>query len=243
MARRFHMHPGDPYRIAVIPTRDRHGMLVDLLYSAREQFDIIVVVDNWSVPLLNRDWLIKEGWSDHMYSAHVTFVRDLQDPPNISALWNKGIEAADTIAKSQGYKAWDIAVLNSDVELPRNWARRLSASMRGTSAVLAYPDQFGGQQMVLHREAGPVPMNQRITGYAYMLRGEAGLRLDESMRWWYSDDDLDWTARINGGSLLVPGLGVVHKEPNASTNARPDLSAQAGLDRQTFAAKWGRTPH
>jgi hypothetical protein len=114
--------------------------------------------------------------------------------------------------------------------------------MRTTAAILAYPDQHKGHRQILHTRAEPIPLTQRITGFAYMLRGEAGLRLDESIAWWYSDDDLDWTARERGGALLVPGLGVEHRDPNGSTNARRELQEQAARDRQTFANKWGRTP-
>jgi hypothetical protein len=76
-----------------------------------------------------------------------------------------------------------------------------------------------------------------------MLRGESELRLDESMAWWYSDDDLDWQARQQGGALLVPGIPVQHLCPNGSTNERPELQEQAGRDRQTFITKWGKAPH
>jgi hypothetical protein len=115
--------------------------------------------------------------------------------------------------------------------------------MRSTTAVLAYPDQFGGTRQILHTQAGPVDMRTRITGYAYLLRGEAGLRLDESMAWWYSDDDLDWRAREQGGALLVPGHPVEHRAPNGSMYERPELHDQAVRDRTTFITKWGKAPH
>jgi GT2 family glycosyltransferase len=164
------------------------------------------------------------------------------DPPNISQLWNIGLALADASARRAGADAWDIAVLNSDVVVPAGWVMSLSMAMRGSAAVLAYPDQYGGRDTVLHTKAEPIDLTQRITGYAYMLRGEAGLRLDESMAWWYSDDDLDWRAREQGGALLVPGLPVEHRCPNASMYERPELGEQAGRDRETFARKWGRTP-
>jgi hypothetical protein len=62
------------------------------------------------------------------------------------------------------------------------------------------------------------------------------------MAWWFSDDDLDWTARERGGALLVPGIPVEHRCPNGSMYERPELQEQAGRDRETFACKWGRTP-
>lgn len=222
-----------PYRVAVVPTRDRHQLLSDCVDSIVDQVDTVVVIDNWSMPPIDvKRWCGK-----------VIRRRSAMDPPNISALWNMGLDLAETGSVLRAVEEWDVAVLNSDVIVPAGWIDALSTAMRSTAAVLAYPDHHGGQQQVLHTKAEPIDLRQRITGFAYMLRGEAGLRLDESMAWWYSDDDLDWTAREAGGALLVPGIPVRHLCPNESTDARPELQQQAGRDRETFIAKWGRAPH
>lgn len=227
------------YRAVVIPTRNRHQLLFDAVHSIINQVDHVAIVDNGSdLPIRPDTWGMVEWWD-----GRVSVSRHDEDPPNISRLWNNGLNFVQALANLAGADEWDVAVLNSDVTVPASWFARMSYAMRSTTAVLAYPDQFRGSQQILHKVAEPVPLTQRITGYAYMLRGEAGLRLDESMAWWYSDDDLDWTARQRGGALLVPGLGVEHRDPNGSTNARVELQEQAGRDRQTFANKWGRTPH
>lgn len=222
----------EPYRVAVIPARDRHDMLADCVTSITEQVDHIVIIDNGSKPAITGELM---PWNVSVVSAPM-------DPPNISVLWNTGIGLADALALQNFAAHWDIVVLNSDVVVSAGWVHALSAAMRSTSAVLAYPDQHGGTAQVLHTQAGPIDLRQRITGYAYMLRGETGLRLDESMAWWFSDDDLCWRARQAGGGLLVPGIPVEHRAPNVSTNASPELQAQAGRDRATFQRKWGRTP-
>lgn len=222
----------NPYTVAVIPTRDRHALLDDCIRSVAHQVDHIIVVDNESnPPILNSEL----PWNVSVVSAPM-------DPPNISVLWNIGLQLADAVALQNFATRWDIAVLNSDVIVPDRWITILSGAMRSTTAVLAYPDQHGGKAQILHTKPGPIDLRQRITGFAYMLVGEAGLRLDETMAWWFSDDDLDWTARERGGALLVPGIPVEHREPNVSTNARPELYEQTGRDRQTFMNKWGRTP-
>ncbi len=222
----------DLFRAAVIPTRDRHDLLADCINSVADQVDAVFVIDNLSSPPID-----PEPWHGQVAVARVPI-----DPPNISQLWNIGIALADSAAHRVWAGAWDIAVLNSDVVVPPDWVETLSAAMRSTTAVLAYPDQHGGTRQIMHTKAEPIDLRQRITGYAYLLRGEAGLRLDESMAWWYSDDDLCWRAREAGGGLLVPGIPVEHRAPNISTSERPELQEQAGRDRQTFAAKWGRTP-
>lgn len=230
-----------PWRVAVIPTRDRHAMLADCVDSVVDQVDAVYIIDNGSEPPIDpMQWPLGEV-ATFVGSAVVEL-----NPPNISRLWNVGLELAEYSRGHAGWNPWepfDVAVLNSDVIVPPGWVEAMSGAMRATRAVLAYPDQFGGDRSILHTEPGPVDLRQRITGYAYMLRGEARLRLDESMAWWYSDDSLDWEARGKGGSLLVPGIPVQHLHPNESTEARPELSAQAGQDRQTFIAKWGRAPH
>lgn len=230
------------FRVAVIPTRDRHAMLFDAVNSLASQVDRVIIVDNNSSPRIDRGtWGMAEWWDD---DDLMWVLRHNEDPPNISRLWNMGLITAEAMAREGGHDEWDVAVLNSDVVVPHLWVRRLSAAMRATSAVLAYPDQSGSAtHSILHGVAQPVPLSQRITGYAHMMRGETGLRYDESMAWWYSDDDMDWTARQRGGALLVPGLSVEHRDPNGSTNARVELQEQAGRDRQTFINKWGRAPH
>lgn len=220
------------FRAAVIPTRDRHDLLADCINSVVDQVDRVIVIDNLSDPPID-----PEPWHGKVGVAAFPI-----DPPNISTLWNIGIALTDASAHAVDAGEWDIAVLNSDVVVPPGWIAALAKAMRSTPAVLAYPDQHGGHAQLLHTKAEPIDLSQRITGFAYLLRGEAGLRLDESMAWWYSDDDLDWRAREQGGALLVPGLAVEHRAPNISTHERPELLEQTGRDRATFASKWGRTP-
>jgi len=221
-----------PYRAAVIPVRDRHDLLTDCVGSVIDQVDRVIIIDNLSDPPVD-----VEQWY-----GKASAVRIPLDPPNISTLWNVGLALADASAHTEGAGVWDIAVLNSDVVVPPGWIDRLSRAMRSTTAVLAYPDQFGGTRQILHTKAEPIDLRKRITGYAYMLRGEHGLRADESMKWWASDDDLDWRAREQGGALLVPGIPVEHRCPNGSMHERPELHQQAAQDIKTFKAKWGRTP-
>lgn len=220
------------FRAAVIPTRNRHDLLADCINSVVDQVDSVIVLDNLSDPPIDPG-----PWHGKVGVAALPI-----DPPNISTLWNVGISLADSQAHRIEADRWDIAVLNSDVVVPPGWVETLSAAMRSTTAVLAYPDQHGGTRQILHTKAEPIDLRQRITGYAFMLRGEHGLRFDETLAWWFGDDDGDWRAREEGGALLVPGIPVEHRCPNGSMYERPELQEQAGRDRATFEAKWGRTP-
>lgn len=207
-------------------------MVADCITSVVDQVDRVIVLDNESSPPID-----PEPWHGKVAVVPVPL-----DPPNISTLWNVGIALADAQAHQDAVGRWDIAVLNSDVTVPPGWINTLSTAMRSTTAVLAYPDQHGGRQAILHTRAAPIDLRQRITGYAFMMRGEIGQRFDEDLAWWYGDDDLDWRARENGGALLVPGIPVEHRCPNGSLYERPELKEQTARDRETFHRKWGRTP-
>jgi molybdopterin-guanine dinucleotide biosynthesis protein A len=216
---------------AVVPSNGR-PVLDECLAAIGDQVDTVILIGN--------NWQRDRG----VGSSGAFVSNDYDDgDQNISRWWNRGLAKAERLARFRGASEWDVAVINDDAILPRGWVETLSSRMRATSAVCAYPDQAGGQLEVLHTVAEPVPLSQRIAGYAFMLRGEAGLRADESLVWWYGDDSLDWEARENGGALLVPGIPVEHRAPDVQTNASPVLTAQAGRDRQTFINRWGKAPH
>ncbi len=207
---------------AVIPSRHRQTELRNLVAQLREQDTQVVVVDN-GVSLLSED-----------PGVHV--IRDFEDPPNLSRLWNVGLRY---VADLESPNEYFVAVLNDDLVIPPSFIENLAIGMMHGGAVAAFPDQHGqGGHLLDH--AGPVSLFRRMTGYAFMLRGSAGLFADETLKWWYGDDDLDWRAREAGGVVCVAGVTVQHLHPNGSTTGV--LAEQAGRDRQTFVAKWGRAP-
>lgn len=207
---------------AVVPSNGR-SYLKGCLDALAPQVDGIVVVQN--------------GDDDIFVPVDVHVVRDTETDMNISRWWNLGIDAI----AAKGLRKWNTLIVNDDVVIPVGLVETLSARMRACTAVVAYPNQHDHHH-ALWREPGPVNLFHRLTGYCYMLRGEVGLRLDESMKWWASDDDLDWRARELGGSLLIPGHPVVHHAPNGSFLHHPELHEQAAQDMETFAKKWGMRP-
>lgn len=217
---------------AVIPTRDRHDTLLAMVEKLLDDQVETIVVDNGSTPPIS---FIHPG---------VHLIRDEQQPPNLSRLWNLGLREA-----TRDFHRWElqqpdyaVAVLNDDLILPPRFVQTLAEAMQRYHAAAAYPDQHGWGADALHTTPGPVDLRSRMCGYAFLLRGAARLYADETLQWWYGDDDLDWRARQAGGSLLVAGTAVQHLHPNESTNTNPVLSAQAGLDRATFTQKWGQPP-
>jgi GT2 family glycosyltransferase len=208
----------------VIPTHNRHAMLPGLVGSLGLPPDHVLVIDNASTPPVN--------------AVDATVVRDDEQPPNISRLWNIGLDWAREQAGDDEYA---VAVLNDDLVLPPMFLDVLVDALRRTGAAVAFPSREAGAAE-LHRTAlGPVPQPERMTGFAFVLRGSAGMRVDERFRWWCGDDDLEWTALERGGTVRVP-LTVEHLHPGASTDADPGLEAQTRLDMAAFTAKWGRRP-
>lgn len=182
---------------------------------------------------------------------HATVIEDRNPGPHIYEMWNVGLSWADrmaTVPSNPGVaKPHAVAILNDDVELPPNFAARMIECLRDTDATITFPDQGPGiinqQPIAGHRNAPNNVMPQkRITGYAFVVNGTHGIRCDESFKWWYGDDDLDWQARQDYNGTWEVDVTVKHTHPGESTNARPDLIEQADRDRKTFVQKWGKAP-
>lgn len=208
----------------VVPSNGR-PFLEQCIESLRNQVDKIIIVQNGG-----EDFYIKD--------EKIIFVPDTGTDLNISRWWNIGI---DFVENNIGTESWNTLVVNDDIIACHNLVESLSRELRMTTAVLAYPNQFDNHRF-LHRNPGPIDLHHRITGYCYMLRGETKMRLDETMVWWYSDDNLDWECRVAGGSLLVPWCKVQHRAPDGTFLVHPELHVQAANDRKTFVKKWGKAP-
>lgn len=157
----------------------------------------------------------------------VTEVRYDEELPNISRMWNVGIGAAG---------AGLVAVLNDDAVVGPTWFADVASAMGETGAAVGYASASVSRRSV---NRTPGPTTERMSGYAWVLRPGSGLRLDESMVWWFSDNDLEWQARRDGGVVCVPGR-VTHLHPNSTTVGV--LQEQAARDRETFLGKWGILP-
>lgn len=215
---------------AVIPTKNRPGFLADCVESLDGQVHTVMVVDNGStppVPLI--PGLVSDLW----------IIRHDEYPPNISRLWNLGIDQAAKVAAVKGWPKWNVLIVNDDVVAPPMLVETLSAAMRAEQAACAYPDQHDVGRRILNTRAEPVLTAERICGFCFMLRGEAGIRADERLVWWFGDDDTDWRCRLAGGSLLVPGVKVHHRAPDVQTRSDPVLSQQTNVDHATWKEKWG----
>ena len=204
---------------AVVPTEGR-PCLHDCVAALWDQVDLTVLV-------------CTNGYDGLNTATPVAQVHDTEPVPNISRWWNRGLNAIAGLAQNKQLDRWNVLVVNDDTIMAPGSVEVLTAGLRRhDGAQLAFP----GSVEKLLTQPGP----DRITGWCFALRGEGGLRMDEELVWWASDNDLDWQARQRGGTVSVPGVDHQHLYPNGYTVARPDLTEQAGKDMARFVEKWGR---
>jgi hypothetical protein len=223
-------------RYAVIATHNRPAELARAVAALAPQCPLIIVIDNASEPPAMP---VVPGAIIHM-------MRDDEQPPNLSRLWNLGLDEAARLAGAWDLVdesgAYDVAIVNDDAVPPPGWFDELSGAMRkwGATAASSTPFEHGAGYVEMHGPGATPGVHNRLTGWAFVLRGEAGLRFDESMRWWCGDDDVSMQARRAGGLVHVGGYPVPNTGANSSTVGM--LAEQAARDMQTFVDKWKCRP-
>lgn len=213
-------------RYAVITTYERPDICLEAVYSCVEA-DTVLVIDNGMNKVMPEP-------GDDATCAPYYLLRDDTQPVNLSNLWNQGLDWVELDARRMGYEQWDVAILNDDVLVPPGWFVDLQTQMRAINAAAGCS---GNSLHVLH-DPVPVPLHMRMTGWAFMLRGELGLRADEQFTWWFGDSDLDWMARLAGGMLMVGSGEVPNRFANGYTTG--ERQVQAADDAFRFIEKWGR---
>jgi GT2 family glycosyltransferase len=218
----------------VIATHNRPDDLADCVAAIAPQVHHVMVIDNASDP----HYL---GCPD---VSHV--VRDEEQPPNLSRLWNIGGDWSAYRARENDTTRWDTLIVNDDFIAGPRFVERLQNALRADHAVVASPYAFGvgGPERVdVYEAIGTLrSLDTRMAGFAFMIRGESGLRLDERFRWYFGDDDVAQQACASGGRVVVHGLSWEHRHPDRQTHANPLLVEQTHRDRNSFVAKWGFEP-
>jgi len=212
---------------AVIPSCCRPAELAGLVSALLADSVFPVVIDT--------------GYEPPYVSGHnwVSVIRDEDPERNVSRWWNHGLryiaEKMEPLPEE-----YVIGMFNDDVVIPDHFVTGLAEALIEHDVDIAYPDQGGSgtQRYDWHRSPA---LPYRMSGYAFVLRGSAGIFGDETIKWWYGDDDVEWQARAGRGTLCVGGVTVQHLYPSSTTVG--ELAEQAERDRVTFQEKWaGRTP-
>lgn len=223
-------------RYAVIPTHNRPDDLQACIDSIGPQVDYVIVIDNASYPP-----------ADPIFTKDTLglIVRDPQQPPNLSALWNIGIAMANhlegtNLDEYEEFNDFWIAILNDDVIVPPEWMDRMVYELRETPASVACTDPHATSGPPRHYQTPLTSVMNRMVGWAFVLDGADGIMADERLRWWYGDTAIDVMARRKYGTVIVPGPAVINRYANLSTTGI--LAEQAGKDRATFEANYGPVP-
>ena len=161
-------------------------------------------------------------------------------PLNISEWWNLGAEFIDNMERGNGNTEWNIIYMESDARLSARDVDLLQTALRTHDVGMAGSDW---QHALTHDDVrrGLNDLHPyRLPGFALMVRGELGLRHDPDMRWWFSDDDFEWTARANHGTVLVAGAELYHVGTDGLDS--PDKQTYAVEDEIKFKSKWNILP-
>jgi hypothetical protein len=206
---------------AVIASKDRPEMLANLVAQLAPQCTA-VVLDN--------------GYDETPdVDAFVHRVHGML----LHAMWNKGLDHA---AAAEDGRPHNVLIINDDVEVAPDVCARLEVALRTNEEIwIAFPHPELPAGLAAAFE-NPNYDGRTLTGWCFMLRGEAGLRFDEEFSWWYGDSDMERTVRAAGKHVAgVGGVRVQHLDPLRSTE-NPQLLEMARSDEQRFAAKWDLNP-
>src|SRR6185436_2663719 len=223
-------------RFALIPTHNRLTELRALVAQIVADVDYVVVIDNASDLVVTPDDIVAY---DARASVSMLVIRDEEQPPNLSRLWNVGFDCIADIAIGCDLDRWDVAVFNDDTVLPPGWFEAVTPALRSEDnyPAIACSDAYGTLTAPVLHTVPDRNLSQRMCPWAFIIRGELGLRADENLRWWWGDTDLDWQARAAGGVGIIPGYTTRNTCANSSTVG--ELAEQSGRDGETFARKWG----
>lgn len=232
-----------PEHAAVILGHNRPQDLRTVIEGIAPQVSVILVIDNASEPPLHE--FLPDKRDIH---PNIVFLRDSLQPPNLSYLWNVGLDWVENwfVATRPDLYAeitprWKVAMLTDDVVIPDGWMQSVADAMDFTGAVAGCSSGFEGRlTQHIFKTQPDSDLANRMYGPAFVLRGESGIRANEELLWWYNDTWLDWEARRLGGMVMIPGPYVHNKYPDASTVG--ERAEQAGRDREKFKELMGWLP-
>lgn len=164
------------------------------------------------------------------------------DDFNMPNWWNMGL---DYVSKKNKGKPYEVFIFESSTFATQDTVIKLATALRENDLAATSPDRWGQVPAgTVHIEDRLQPLQNmayRMTGYAFVLKGELELRADPKFRNWYPDDDLEWQARQAGGVGMVGQVMVGH--PKYGSPLSPMLAKFAEEDREKFKAKWGHYPY
>lgn len=203
---------------AIILTHNRHELLRECVLAIVPQVEHVVVIDNASDPPVSQT-----------LSGNITLIAIPDQPPNLSRLWNIGIDAVNE--RDARY----VAFLCDDALVPAGWFAAVTTAMAQTGAAAGCSSpylttKFGSRLKVSHDR----DIAGRMPGWAFVLDAQKGIRADERLHWWWCDTAIDWIARDRGGMVMISGYPVPNRRPDDFLTNVPGLADRAGQDGEIF---------
>jgi len=228
-------------RFAVILSHNRPELLRQTVEAIGPQVDMVIVIDNASDPPVRYQDLAAADRNVSLFSVP-------DQPPNLAALWQFGIDRAANMRElsSDGERdePWYIAFLCDDAPPPDRWFLAVTDAMEATGAVVGcsspWPHPGPGVNVVKTAPDGDIM--GRMPGWAFVLDATSKVRPDQSMHFWWLDTDLDLQARAAGGMVMTGGHPVPNLRPGEFTATKPWAAERIGLDTIAFEKRWGPRP-
>jgi hypothetical protein len=192
---------------------------------------MVIVVDNASSPPVDAAALRSDSWL-------TAILRVPDQPPNLSRMWNVGIDRAIDLYEAQAVRegALRVAVLCDDAPPPPGWFDAVCVAMAETGAVVgaSAPAMFGFSGPPRVKRERDSDLAGRMPGWAWILDPMSPVRPDERFAYWWGDTQLDFDARAAGGMVLIGDHPVPNRVDNGWTGKMVD---QIHLDTLAFLEK------
>jgi len=231
----------NPPAYAIILTHNRPELLSRCVTAIAPQVDWVLIVDNATVPpVTGRDH------SGEPWPANVRVINIPDQPPNLSRLWNTGLDWVTDVAGVDTVR--DVAVLCDDAIVPDGWFRLVADGMRTHGAAAASTHGITPCAFPIVKTAPDSDIVNRMCPWAWVTAGETKtdqgetLRADERLMFWWGDTDWQWRCSTAGGVVLLPGPVVLNERPNDFLTTVPGLGEQAGRDTEMFVEIHGWRP-
>lgn len=221
--------------VVVIPFKDKAAMTSNLVDSldSQDEAAAILLMDNGSSDE-SRAFLARssKGWGTPVKVINC-------EHANIHEMWNIGIRVAQRYGRT-----CNVAILNNDITIGDQFLSQLAKPLRNDPLVgVTCPNygEFEGVGLTYVEDMAANPDKPGLPGFAFMMKGEAGYRFPEELKWWYGDNDLLTSLLYAGGkAALVFEAEVEHIGGGSQTGNwdDPEVVKILAEDQAKFRAKW-----
>lgn len=218
----------------VIPVKDNLEMTKQLVASLVGEggYDDLLIYDNGSGDE-TREWLTGSDQFD---------VFDASDATGISEMWNAGIAEAQSRHRGRA----DVILLNNDVAIGSQFCRRLIDGLHSDPQLAAVGGNYDGRpgsgvELVRGIAAGREDGTGGLPGFAMAIRADwlAEYRFPETLRWWYSDNDLCLSMdKAGAGYGIVIDAVCEHLDGGSQTDTPDGWDEIIAADRAEFLRLW-----